>query len=66
MIFRFNEETWKAYCERQKRIRIHESCTGLPTQTLAGQSWTNTQGGAQNTQYSNAPSAGTFFLQSDI
>ncbi|PNF36717.1 hypothetical protein B7P43_G12361 [Cryptotermes secundus] len=25
----FNEETWRAYCERQKRIRIHESGVGL-------------------------------------
>ncbi|KAK6633546.1 hypothetical protein RUM44_004153 [Polyplax serrata] len=53
----FNEETWKAYCERQKRIRIHESCTGLPTQTMTGQTWANAQGG-QNAQYSNSQSAG--------
>ncbi|XP_067014398.1 pre-mRNA 3'-end-processing factor FIP1 isoform X4 [Anabrus simplex] len=25
----FNEETWRAYCERQKRIRVHESGVGL-------------------------------------
>ncbi|XP_046392961.1 pre-mRNA 3'-end-processing factor FIP1 isoform X2 [Ischnura elegans] len=25
----FNEETWRAYCERQKRMRIHESGVGL-------------------------------------
>lgn len=47
----FNEETWKAYCERQKRIRIHESCTGLPMQTT-GQAWSNTQS-VPTTQYSN-------------
>lgn len=48
----FNEETWKAYCERQKRIRIHESCTGLPMQTLSNQTWSNTQ--VPTTQYSNS------------
>ncbi|XP_017777765.1 PREDICTED: pre-mRNA 3'-end-processing factor FIP1 isoform X2 [Nicrophorus vespilloides] len=25
----FNEDTWKAYCERQKRIRVNESGVGL-------------------------------------
>ncbi|XP_066137899.1 pre-mRNA 3'-end-processing factor FIP1 [Euwallacea fornicatus] len=25
----FNEDTWKAYCERQKRIRINESGVGM-------------------------------------
>lgn len=25
----FNEDTWRAYCERQKRMRIHESGAGL-------------------------------------
>ncbi|KAG8310929.1 hypothetical protein J6590_054252 [Homalodisca vitripennis] len=25
----FNEDTWRAYCERQKRMRIHESGVGL-------------------------------------
>nr|BAN20961.1 conserved hypothetical protein [Riptortus pedestris] len=25
----FNEETWRAYCERQKQMRIHESGVGL-------------------------------------
>ena len=25
----FNEETWRAYCERQKRMRVHESGSGL-------------------------------------
>lgn len=25
----FNEDTWRAYCERQKRIRVHESGSGL-------------------------------------
>ncbi|XP_063224955.1 pre-mRNA 3'-end-processing factor FIP1-like isoform X2 [Bacillus rossius redtenbacheri] len=25
----FNEDTWRAYCERQKRLRIHESGVGL-------------------------------------
>lgn len=47
----FNEETWKAYCERQKRIRIHESCAGLPMQTMSNQSWSNTT--TTTTQYSS-------------
>lgn len=25
----FNEETWRAYCERQKKMRLHESGVGL-------------------------------------
>lgn len=25
----FNEDTWKAYCERQKRLRVHESGVGI-------------------------------------
>nr|CAD7586468.1 unnamed protein product [Timema genevievae] len=25
----FNEDTWRAYCERQKRVRVHESGVGL-------------------------------------
>ncbi|XP_014273638.1 pre-mRNA 3'-end-processing factor FIP1 isoform X5 [Halyomorpha halys] len=25
----FNEETWRAYCERQKQMRVHESGVGL-------------------------------------
>lgn len=25
----FNEETWRAYCERQKKMRLHESGAGL-------------------------------------
>lgn len=25
----FNEETWRAYCERQKRVRLNESGVGL-------------------------------------
>lgn len=25
----FNEDTWRAYCERQKRMRVHESGSGL-------------------------------------
>lgn len=31
----FNEETWRAYCERQKRMRIHESGVGLASLTAA-------------------------------
>lgn len=31
----FNEETWRAYCERQKRMRIHESGIGLASLTAA-------------------------------
>jgi pre-mRNA 3'-end-processing factor FIP1 len=30
----FNEETWRAYCERQKRLRINESCVGLTGLTV--------------------------------
>lgn len=25
----FNEDTWRAYCERQKRMRVNESGVGL-------------------------------------
>lgn len=25
----FNEDTWRGYCERQKRLRVHESGSGL-------------------------------------
>lgn len=31
----FNEETWRSYCERQKRMRIHESGVGLASLTAA-------------------------------
>lgn len=31
----FNEETWRAYCERQKKMRIHESGVGLAGLTAA-------------------------------
>lgn len=54
----FNEETWKAYCERQKRIRIHESCAGLPMQTMSNQSWSNTT--TATTQYNSSTTAPTF------
>ncbi|XP_058825760.1 pre-mRNA 3'-end-processing factor FIP1 [Topomyia yanbarensis] len=30
----FNEETWRAYCERQKRMRMHESGVGLQGLTV--------------------------------
>ncbi|XP_038120563.1 pre-mRNA 3'-end-processing factor FIP1 [Culex quinquefasciatus] len=30
----FNEETWRAYCERQKRMRMHESGVGLQGLTI--------------------------------
>lgn len=30
----FNEETWRAYCERQKRMRMHESGVGLQSLTV--------------------------------
>uniref|UniRef100_A0A1Q3F306 Putative polyadenylation factor i complex subunit fip1 n=1 Tax=Culex tarsalis TaxID=7177 RepID=A0A1Q3F306_CULTA len=30
----FNEETWRAYCERQKRMRTHESGVGLQGLTI--------------------------------
>ncbi|XP_019873717.1 pre-mRNA 3'-end-processing factor FIP1 [Aethina tumida] len=32
----FNEDTWKAYCERQKRIRVNESGTGLAPMNSIG------------------------------
>ncbi|XP_055644301.1 pre-mRNA 3'-end-processing factor FIP1 [Toxorhynchites rutilus septentrionalis] len=30
----FNEDTWKSYCERQKRMRMHESGVGLQGLTI--------------------------------
>ncbi|CAG9839025.1 unnamed protein product [Diabrotica balteata] len=30
----FNEDTWRAYCERQKRIRVNDSGTGLVPMTM--------------------------------
>lgn len=39
----FNEETWRSYCERQKKMRLHESGVGL--QSLAA--------AQSNTQQSN-------------
>lgn len=32
----FNEDTWRAYCERQKRLRINESGVGLAPMTAIG------------------------------
>nr|CAD7423830.1 unnamed protein product [Timema monikensis] len=32
----FNEDTWRAYCERQKRVRVHESGVGLAQLGNAG------------------------------
>lgn len=43
----FNEETWRAYCERQKKMRIHESGVGLAGLTAA-----------QNPQGNNEPRQG--------
>ncbi|CAO1444054.1 unnamed protein product [Diamesa hyperborea] len=31
----FNEDTWRAYCERQKKMRVHESGIGLAGLTAA-------------------------------
>lgn len=42
----FNEETWRAYCERQKKMRIHESGVGLAGLTAAQ----NPQGGSEPRQ----------------
>lgn len=44
----FNEETWRAYCEKQKRMRLHESGVGL--QGLAAAS-NNAQAGGSNGAY---------------
>lgn len=44
----FNEETWRAYCEKQKKMRLHESGVGL--QGLAAAS-SNAQGGNSNSEY---------------
>lgn len=38
----FNEETWRAYCEKQKKMRLHESGVGL--QGLAANSSNSQQG----------------------
>lgn len=32
----FNEDTWRAYCERQKRMRVHESGVGLAPMNSIG------------------------------
>ncbi|KAF4524548.1 hypothetical protein B566_EDAN002822 [Ephemera danica] len=40
----FNEDTWRAYCERQKRIRIHDSGVGL--MSLGGPTKVNLQPGS--------------------
>lgn len=44
----FNEETWRAYCEKQKKMRLHESGVGL--QGLAAAT-TNAQAGNSNGEY---------------
>lgn len=44
----FNEETWRAYCEKQKKMRLHESGVGL--QGLAAAN-SNSQGGNSNCEY---------------
>ncbi len=40
----FNEDTWRSYCERQKKIRIHESGVGLASLTV------NTNAAANNSE----------------
>lgn len=39
----FNEDTWRAYCERQKKMRVHESGVGLASLAVA-----NTNAGNDN------------------
>ena len=38
----FTEETWAAYCSRQKRIRINESGAGLPNNPSSSTNVSNT------------------------
>lgn len=45
----FNEETWRAYCEKQKRMRLHESGVGL--QSLAANQPNNSQAGSSHGEY---------------
>lgn len=45
----FNEETWRAYCEKQKKMRLHESGVGL--QGLAAANSNSQGGGGSNSEY---------------
>lgn len=49
----FNEETWRAYCERQKKMRSHESGAG----------WIGINANAPPPQQMNTPSKAAFFNQ---
>lgn len=44
----FNEETWRAYCERQKKMRLHESGVGMQGLQTTG---ANAQAGNSNGGY---------------
>lgn len=46
----FNEETWRAYCERQKKMRLHESGVGMQGLQTAS---TNAQVGNGNGRHLN-------------
>ncbi|XP_055384811.1 pre-mRNA 3'-end-processing factor FIP1 [Condylostylus longicornis] len=51
----FNEDTWRAYCERQKRIRINESGVGLQALTAALSGMPNPQPNTYNQQQGQTP-----------
>lgn len=62
----FNEDTWRAYCERQKRIRMNESGVGLqgltggppiPVQTTTNNRTLTPLTNNDNSKYSNAMNA---------
>lgn len=48
----FNEDTWRAYCERQKRIRVHESGVGLAPMNSIGLPRATTSITNDNSKYS--------------
>lgn len=60
----FNEETWRAYCERQKRFRVAESGVGLASLTqnvnqgAASMGMSSESGGSNNNSLSNSMSMG--------
>lgn len=48
----FNEDTWRAYCERQKRMRVHESGVGLAPMNAIGLPRATTSITNENSKYS--------------
>lgn len=44
----FNEDTWRSYCERQKKMRMNESGVGLQGLALNVSSGTNNAGNSNN------------------